>query len=118
MLRGPYVMPRLVLALAASATLLSLVPSGAAPAADGRAVPTRGDAYLGAERCGSCHEAAYRKWKTSPHARGLQSLPPDRRADTKCTGCHSPDPGGLFAGVQCESCHGAGRHYAFDFVMK
>jgi len=85
----------------------------------GPPVPGRGDAYIGAARCASCHGPAFETWRTKdPHARAHLSLPPERRNDAKCTGCHSPDPGGVFAGVQCESCHGAGGGYSFAFVMK
>ena len=86
---------------------------------EGTPLPARGEPYAGAERCGGCHAQAYRFWREKdPHARAHLSLPPERRRDPKCTGCHSPDPGALVLGVQCESCHGAGRAYAVDFIMK
>lgn len=110
-------MSRPALIVAAVVLVVLFVADGEAPAED-RVVPARGVAYIGAERCASCHAAAYAAWAKDPHARAHRSLPPERRADVKCTGCHSPDPGGLFQGVQCESCHGPGIDYAFDFVMK
>jgi hypothetical protein len=85
---------------------------------DAQTLSTRGPSYVGAERCGGCHPAAYDVWQKSAHARAHLSLPPQRRGDPKCTGCHSPDPGAAAPGVQCESCHGAGRDYSFDFAMK
>jgi hypothetical protein len=75
-------------------------------------------AYIGAERCRSCHAVSTEKWEKSAHARAYNSLPPDRQKDFKCLSCHSPDPNGEARGVQCESCHGAGRDYSYDFVMK
>lgn len=100
--------------LALTATVFAFGEAPAAPP-----VPTRGDAYVGAGRCASCHAEAFQVWQAKdPHAKAHLSLPPDRRNDLKCTGCHSPDPGGVFAGVQCESCHGSGRAYSFTFVMK
>jgi hypothetical protein len=87
--------------------------------ADSPKLATRGDSFIGAERCASCHPGPYKVWKeTDPHARAHLSLPPERRADPKCTGCHSPDPGLVHVGVQCESCHGSGRWYSLSFVMK
>src|SRR5258706_16140808 len=84
----------------------------------GPPVPGRGEPHIGAARCASCHATQYEWSKRDPHARAHLSLPPERRNDAKCTGCHSPDPGGVFAGVGCESCHGAGGAYSFSFVMK
>lgn len=102
-----------LLGLAAAFALPGAAPGEQPP------LPTRGESYVGAERCAGCHMDAYRFWRDKdPHARAHLSLPPERRADPKCTLCHSPDPGGRLVGVQCESCHGAGRAYSVDFIMK
>jgi hypothetical protein len=116
-------MARSLSLLVAGAFAASVLAAQVAPAeektvpAPPRAHPTD-PGYLGAEACRSCHPSAYDVWQKSAHARAWRSLPPERRGDPKCQSCHSPDPGGLAAGVQCESCHGNGRDYAFDFVMK
>ena len=77
--------------------------------------------YVGAESCGSCHEAQYRQWLSSGHALALARLSKTQRRDRGCRSCHTMDPmsddPGL-AGVQCESCHGSGRFYAPRYVMK
>jgi hypothetical protein len=92
-------------------------PVVAFPAGEERSYPG-GEPYVGAERCRACHASAYAQWAKSPHARAHLSVPETRRNDSKCRVCHSPDPGGLSPGVQCESCHGAGRSYSHSFVMK
>ena len=40
------------------------------------------------------------------------------RSQPSCTGCHATDAASGLVGVQCESCHGAGRHYWPEFIMK
>ena len=77
--------------------------------------------YVGAERCKSCHEAEYAAWEASPHAKALQVLSAKEQADPRCLQCHTLVPGDTqqsLAGVQCESCHGAGRHYTPAWVMR
>jgi hypothetical protein len=104
--------------LAFCAFCLWLAPRAlASPSEEGRPHP-RGQPYVGAERCRACHATAHAKWASSPHARAHLSVPEARRNDSKCMICHSPDPGGVFLGVQCESCHGSGRAYSHNFVMK
>lgn len=79
------------------------------------------DDYVGAERCGTCHQAEYKQWKRSGHATALARLSRVQREDATCRTCHtmapaSDDPN--LAGVQCESCHGAGRYYESSYVMR
>ncbi len=79
------------------------------------------DDFVGAERCGSCHEVEYKQWKRSGHANSLARLSSVQREDPTCRTCHTmspanPDPN--LAGVQCESCHGAGRYYEPSYVMR
>ena len=77
--------------------------------------------YVGAERCKSCHEAEYAAWESSPHAKAFAALSAKEQADPRCLQCHTlvaSDTQQALAGVQCESCHGAGRHYLQDFVMR
>jgi hypothetical protein len=73
--------------------------------------------FVGAARCGECHQAALQAWKGSAHARAHDALPQKHAADPRCTQCHGTGEDGA-RGVQCESCHGAGRHYAERYVMK
>ena len=77
--------------------------------------------YVGAERCRACHADAYTQWERTPHARAFDVLSQKDRADPRCLACHTMVPEDLGAGltgVQCESCHGAGRNYAVDYIMR
>ena len=77
--------------------------------------------FIGADRCRACHASEYDAWRRSPHARALESLSEKDRRDPRCLSCHTMVPDDLSAGltgIQCESCHGAGRHYAIDYVMR
>lgn len=74
--------------------------------------------YLGADKCRSCHEQAWQQWKTTPHARAADVLSAAERRDPRCTGCHATSARDGLLGVQCESCHGPGRHYWPEFIMK
>jgi hypothetical protein len=76
---------------------------------------------VGAEACGSCHEAQYKAWRRSAHSMSLARLTKIQRRDRVCQSCHTMDPGNddpRFQGVQCESCHGPGQHYSADYVMR
>lgn len=76
---------------------------------------------IGAEKCGVCHEAEYRDWRSSGHASALARLTRVQQRDAVCRSCHTTAPtdeNPALAGVQCESCHGAGSMYAPRFVMK
>ena len=79
--------------------------------------------FVGAERCGECHEAEYRQWKSTRHAGAYKTLlDAHRHYQPRCVVCHVVgygtrhgyrigSPEHLLAGVQCESCHGpGGRH--------
>jgi hypothetical protein len=77
--------------------------------------------YIGAERCGHCHEQEYQQWKNSGHALALVRLSKVQQRDATCRACHTMSPPSedpALAGVQCESCHGPGRFYSPRFVMK
>ncbi|MDP2344779.1 MAG: multiheme c-type cytochrome [Deltaproteobacteria bacterium] len=77
--------------------------------------------YVGAERCKSCHLAEYAAWEQSPHAKAFAVLSTKEQADPRCQQCHTLVPNDTqqaLAGVQCESCHGAGRHYMSEWVMR
>jgi hypothetical protein len=77
--------------------------------------------FIGAEKCGACHQAEYQQWLTTGHATALARLPKPKQADATCRSCHTMSPANddpQLAGVQCESCHGPGKFYAPRFVMK
>ena len=77
--------------------------------------------YVGEEVCSTCHVVQHKLWSDSQHAIAYEDLEDVGKAfDPACIGCHTVGfdrPGGFFdinvtghlLGVQCESCHGAGR---------
>ena len=99
-------------------TSVAIVPLCAMLAVTGAVLAT-GDvsAFVGSDRCASCHPSAAKVWQASAHARAQQALDPKQAADPRCTQCHGVTAAST-GGVQCESCHGAGRTYARRFVMK
>lgn len=77
--------------------------------------------YVGAERCAACHPTQYEHWQKSGHASALARLSAVQQKDATCRTCHTMIPSNedpAFGGVQCESCHGAGRLYEPDYVMR
>lgn len=88
-------------------------------------------AFVGSEKCEPCHEASYKIWKKSGHAKAwptLKQLDPPRDADPECISCHVvgwhgqqffPYEGGFLSEAQtpklinvgCESCHGPGEKH-------
>ena len=77
--------------------------------------------YIGAEACGQCHTAAYAAWKKSPHARSRLALTGRDKNNPACLSCHTMDPDDnnpALQGIQCETCHGAGRYYSPRHVMR
>src|SRR5947209_1730853 len=109
-------MIRLVLVLVA----LTAIAASAGGAAGGAQKVVDHD-FIGADRCRSCHAEQYAQWEKTPHARAFDVLSPKDRADPRCLSCHtmvSEDLGAGLTGIQCESCHGAGRNYAVPYVMR
>jgi hypothetical protein len=87
----------------------------------GVAAVAKGQSYIGAERCKSCHEFEYRQWSLGPHAKAHAPLSAEQRADPKCNTCHTMLPEtteARYDGVQCERCHGPGRYYHRRYVMR
>ena len=84
--------------------------------------PALAQNYIGAERCGQCHEFAYKQWLGGPHAKAHLALTEAQLKDPKCNNCHTLVEAAAteakFAGVQCERCHGAGRYYQASYVMR
>lgn len=105
--------PFLLGALALSTVLFALMASGRESAEESD--------YVGVARCAQCHPAEAAAWQGSAHAQALERLSETERKDPRCRQCHttSPDENDPnLAGVQCEACHGRGRHYATRWVMK
>jgi hypothetical protein len=103
------------------------------------AVVTSADAadYIGAKKCKMCHIKQFKAWKKTSMADSFENLKQgvkveekkkagiedkDYTADAGCLKCHTTGygkPSGFtsiadtpkLAGVQCESCHGAGGEY-------
>jgi hypothetical protein len=95
----------------ALALLLAAAPALAGAA--GFSAPT-----VGPETCKACHPAAYEAWTKGPHSRAYDSLPERNRKDKRCLSCHAPLLEDGFAGVGCETCHGAGGAYSARYVMR
>ncbi len=82
----------------------------------------RKNEYLTSSKCQSCHQKQYEWWSGTKHAHAMASL--ERTGDHQrfdCIGCHSLGYGkafldttnvGVYAGVQCESCHGTNPQHA------
>ncbi len=77
--------------------------------------------FVGEETCLTCHQTEHKAWSASNHAMAYDSLEAVGKSfDPACIQCHVvgfDKPGGFIdmsmtghlMGVQCESCHGAGR---------
>ena len=86
-----------------------------------RAAPVK---FLGKDACRDCHRPQYDFWLTTTHATAMKSL--EATGDHlryDCIGCHTvgfgqtflhPKDIGAYAGVQCESCHGANPTHVDD----
>ena len=86
------------------------------------AASARASDLMGAESCRACHAEAYKIWAQGPHARAAQVLDDKQRRSMLCLYCHSRDEvrsgQALVAGVSCETCHGGGRFYQPEIVMR
>jgi hypothetical protein len=79
--------------------------------------------YIGSETCGDCHAEISQKWSQTHHANAYEGLLNSGQQDLPaCLQCHVVGygkTGGFLdqeltpelAGVQCESCHGPGKHH-------
>jgi len=75
----------------------------------------------GSARCAACHEAQAEAWKEGPHGHAMSTLEEaGSHRDRTCLACHAPDEPcaqprkGAWAGIGCESCHGAGAEHSVD----
>jgi hypothetical protein len=95
----------------------------------------QGPTFLGSASCQTCHDAIYKEWKSTPHARGLETLvKADYHWDPECIRCHvqgwsrdttgdwtlwesgfvRPDKTQHLGDVGCENCHGPGSAHVAD----
>lgn len=89
-------------------------------------LPTTGEAqssrlHVGPERCKVCHEYQYQVWKNGPHARATKRLNDKQRVDARCAQCHLTSATMTAegqGGITCEHCHGPGRYYQREYVMR
>ncbi|MCB9639202.1 MAG: hypothetical protein H6728_07855 [Myxococcales bacterium] len=73
--------------------------------------------FVGAYKCRGCHEKEHKTWAASSHAKAYAILPEKDRNNAQCLRCHSVGTASHLQGVQCESCHGAGKYYSIPEVM-
>ena len=73
---------------------------------------------VGARTCAGCHQEAFEVWQSSPHAKASDLLVGAHREDRACQQCHVPSRETGMTGVQCETCHGGGRYYFAEYVMR
>lgn len=74
--------------------------------------------HVGSLTCAGCHASAHETWSGGPHARATDRLKGVHREDRSCVQCHQPSRGSGLTGVQCETCHGGGRYYFAEYVMR
>jgi hypothetical protein len=85
-------------------------------------VPEGLPAYVGSDKCASCHAAAYAWWEKTPHGRAYATLTTRHKEyNLSCVGCHVTGYGkpggatvtwnldGALVNVGCEQCHGPGE---------
>ena len=114
----PVILLVTVAGLALAASLADATPQSAGPSPAGKVIDHD---YVGAERCRACHAEEYALLEKGPHARAFDVLSAKDRADPRCLSCHTTVPEDLapaLLGVQCESCHGPGRHYSIEWIMR
>ena len=100
---------------------LLTVLSTLAPGRQAQAGGVTAHDYIGVDACRACHVAQFDVWEKGPHASAFDQLRDTHKRDKRCIQCHTMVPADAdpaLAGVQCEACHGAGRYYAKDHVMR
>jgi len=98
-----------------------MVNVGKTPAAAG---------YVGDQKCAECHEAIYKKLKTTPHQHAVKDLKKTNdHFDPECVQCHVTgwktqggfvdyDKTPLMMNVNCEACHGPGSAHSANAEVK
>jgi hypothetical protein len=130
------VLVSITLALGAGAMLASAAPAGGAGTEH---------QFVGVKKCRSCHKKEeignqFGWWESSKHAKAFETLASDKakewaserglgdpQTEDDCVKCHTTAFGvpdemvsrkfDRTAGVQCESCHGAGKDYRKKKIM-
>lgn len=138
---------RTLLGLSAIGFALLVVgfPIPKSAAADEEAAANGKHEFVGHKKCKTCHKKAeigdqYGVWLESRHAKAYETLGTDKakkwgaeagvdnpQTDDRCIKCHATAHGvpddmvskkfDRTAGVQCESCHGAGKDYRKKKIM-
>ncbi len=124
----------------------SIVSAAEKPAAEAQHQLVGAHPFVGAKRCGMCHQSTqigkqFQVWASSRHARAYETLGTehakavaatlgidDPQASGRCLKCHATAYGfstqrlseqiAVEEGVSCESCHGQGKDYISLGVMK
>ena len=86
--------------------------------------------YAGSQKCSTCHQSAFDKWKKSKHAKAFATLIHKKRdKNINCIKCHVlawDNEGGFvsqkdtpqFLNVQCENCHGPRKDHTLNPTIK
>ncbi len=77
-----------------------------------------GDDIVGSGRCRICHKEEYEKFSKTAHKDTSGSLSPEQKKNKECLMCHSMDKEGKYMEIGCEACHGGGKYYSQEYVMK
>lgn len=78
--------------------------------------------WIGSAACGTCHPKHLAAWQRTPHANTATRSFPHERPTARCLMCHgtgeAPVGPTIAVEVGCEACHGAGKSYAEDDLMR
>jgi predicted CXXCH cytochrome family protein len=88
------------------------------------------------ERCIECHgdSIQYKEWQNSDHAKAIETIQKEPKADYRCVRCHSSDykpqtnpwattssvplgPKDVTNAVSCSSCHRHGTGFKHNLIM-
>ena len=87
------------------------------------------------EKCAECHadSVQYKEWQNSNHAKAIETLLKEPKADSRCVKCHSSDykpqtnpwttsstpltPKNVTNAVSCASCHRHGTGLKHNLIM-
>ncbi|MCX7945080.1 MAG: cytochrome c family protein [Deltaproteobacteria bacterium] len=73
---------------------------------------------VGSERCKICHKEEYEAFSKTSHKDTSKSLNTEQKNNKECLMCHSMDKEGKYMEIGCEACHGGGKYYSQEYVMK